>query len=223
MTELLTHSAVKLALHTLRAASSANSDAPTLLLLHGLGEHSPKHVPEQCNAWPGAIYALDFTGHGESTVPRGGGYTAELLMSDADIALAHIGNATLAGRGIGAYVAVLLAGGRPDLVRGTILLDGPGLAGGGSGSTSPFIVFPDMTQITPPDPFVLAELSVDVRPPDYLLEFVRLANQYSDLTRPFTICCEEKPDWLNAMIGQPGVETSTLSEALQFYSAPKAE
>ena len=218
MTELLTHSAVKLALHTLRVAQSGSSDAPNLLLLHGLGEHSPKHVPEQFNTWPGAIYALDFTGHGESTVPRGGGYTAELLMSDADIALAHIGNATIAGRGIGAYVAVLLAGGRPDLVRGTILLDGPGLAGGGSGSTSPFIVFPDMTQMTPPDPFALAELSVDVRPPDYLVEFVRLAGQYSNLSRPFSISCEEKPDWLNAMLGQPGVETIELNEALSYYS-----
>ena len=213
MTTFLTHSRVKLALHQLKDAGE-----PNLLLLHGLGEHSPKKIPEQFKTWPGSIYALDFTGHGESTVPRGGGYTAELLMSDADIALAHIGKATVAGRGIGAYVAVLLAGGRPDLVRGTILLDGTGLAGGGSGSTSPFIVFPDMTQMTPPDPFALAELSVDVRPPDYLIEFVRLAGQYSDLSRPFSICCEEKPEWLNAMIGQPGVETVKLNEAINYYS-----
>ena len=213
MTEFLTHNRVKLALHTLKDAGQ-----PKLLLLHGLGEQSPKQLPQQFNTWPGSIYALDFTGHGESTVPRSNNYTAELLMSDADIALSHLGKATLAGRGIGAYVAVLLAGGRPDLVRGTILLDGPGLAGGGSGSTSPFIVFPDMTQMTPPDPFVLAELSVDVRPPDYLLEFVRLAGQYSELARPFSICGEEKPDWLNAMIGQPGVETVGLEEALNFYS-----
>jgi pimeloyl-ACP methyl ester carboxylesterase len=212
-THYLTHSSVKLALHELQSKGE-----PNLLLLHGLGEHSPAKIPEQFASWPGNIYALDFTGHGDSTVPRGGGYTAELLMSDADIALAKIGKATVAGRGIGAYVAVLLAGGRPELVRGTILLDGPGLAGGGSGSTSPFIVFPDMTQMTPPDPFVLAELSVDVRPPDYLLEFVRLASQYSDLSRPFSICCEEKPEWLGAMEGQPGVEKVNLEEALNFYS-----
>ena len=210
----LTHSRVKLALHTLREGNE-----PNLLLLHGLGEHTPSGLPDKFNDWPGAIYSLDFTGHGDSTVPRGGGYTAELLMSDADIALAHLGNATIAGRGIGAYVAVLLAGGRPDNVRGTILLDGPGLAGGGSGSTSPFIVFPDMTQMTPPDPFVLAELSVDVRPPDYVMEFVRLASQYSNLSRPISICCEEKPDWLAAMVGQPGVEDVGLSEALNFYSS----
>ncbi len=212
-TNYLTHSRVKLALHTLR-----DGGEPKLLLLHGLGEHTPSTLPEEFKHWPGSIYALDFTGHGDSTVPRGGGYTAELLMSDADIALAHLGSATIAGRGIGAYVAVLLAGGRPDNVRGTILLDGPGLAGGGSGSTSPFIVFPDMTQMTPPDPFVLAELSVDVRPPDYVMEFVRLASQYSNLSRPISICCEEKPDWLAAMVGQPGVEDVSLSEALNFYS-----
>lgn len=213
MTEYLTHSRVKLALHTLQEKGE-----PNLLLLHGLGEHAPRTVPEQFSSWPGSIYALDFTGHGDSTVPRGGGYTPELFMSDADIALAHLGNATIAGRGIGAYVAVLLAGGRPDDVRGTILLDGPGLAGGGSGSTSPFIVFPDMSQITPPDPFALAELSVDVRPPDYVLEFVRLASQYSDLSRPYSICCEESPDWLTALKEQPGVEKVVLKEALALYS-----
>lgn len=213
-TTLLTHSRVKLALHQLKS-----NGEPNLLLLHGLGEHSPKNIPEQFSSWPGSIYALDFTGHGDSTVPRGGGYTAELLMSDADIALAQLGKATVAGRGIGAYVAVLLAGGRPEQVRGTILLDGPGLAGGGSGSTSPFIVFPDMTQMTPPDPFVLAELSVDVRPPDYCMEFLRLASQYSNLSRPFSICCEEEPDWLAAMAGQPGVEKVNLEEALAFYSS----
>lgn len=213
MTKYLTHSRVKLALHTLREGSE-----PNLLLLHGLGEHSPHVLPEEFKSWPGAIYSLDFTGHGDSTVPRGGGYTPELLMSDVDIALIELGSATVAARGIGAYVAVLLAGGRPDVVRGTILLDGPGLAGGGSGSTSPFIVFPDMTQMTPPDPFVLAELSVDVRPPDYVMEFVRLASQYSNLSRPISICCEEKPDWLAAMVGQPGVEVVKLTEALALYS-----
>ena len=96
MTEFLTHSRVKLALHTLKEAGE-----PKLLLLHGLGERSPKEVPKQFNAWPGSIYALDFTGHGESTVPRGGGYTAELLMSDADISLAHLGKATIEGRCFG--------------------------------------------------------------------------------------------------------------------------
>ncbi len=42
-------------------------------------------------AGPGPIFALDFTGHGASTVPSGGGYTAEMLMADVDAALAELG------------------------------------------------------------------------------------------------------------------------------------
>ena len=53
-------------------------------------------------------------------------------MADADAALAHLGPATVYGRGLGAYVALLIAGARPDLVRGAVLDDGPGLVGGGS-------------------------------------------------------------------------------------------
>ena len=56
-------------------------------------------------------------------------------MGDADVALAHLGAATVLGRGLGAYVALLIAGARPHLVRGAVLCDGPGLAGGGIGPT----------------------------------------------------------------------------------------
>ena len=40
--------------------------------------------------WAGPIAALDFTGHGQSTIPPGGGYNAEILLADADIALAAL-------------------------------------------------------------------------------------------------------------------------------------
>ena len=72
-----------------------------------------RRCPTTSTRWPGPVWALDFTGHGASTVPRGGGYTAEVLMADADAALAHLGPATVLGRGLGAYVALLLAGARP--------------------------------------------------------------------------------------------------------------
>src|SRR5205085_3501155 len=130
-----------------------------LLHLHGLAERSPLDVPAALDAWPGPIYALDFTGHGQSSVPTGGGYTAEVLMADADTALAHIGGATLFGRGLGAYVALLLAGARPDLVHGAILFDGPGLLGGGDEPVSPSVVAIDASAVAPPDPFALAELA----------------------------------------------------------------
>src|SRR5690606_42068802 len=60
-----------------------------------------------------------------------GGYYCEALMGDVDAALAHLGPCTVHGRGLGAYVALLIAGARPTLVRGAVLADGPGLAGGG--------------------------------------------------------------------------------------------
>ena len=53
-------------------------------------------------------------------------------MGDADAALAELGEVTLLGRGLGAWIALLAAGARPREVRGAILADGPGLAGGGS-------------------------------------------------------------------------------------------
>ena len=131
----LHHNRVELALHELRT-----SDGPRLLLLHGLGEQSPTSVPEWAESWPGAVWALDFTGHGQSTMPLGGGYTAEVLMGDVDAALEHLGSATVLGRGIGGYVALLIAGARADAVRGAIIADGPGLFGGPSGPTSPALV-----------------------------------------------------------------------------------
>lgn len=155
-----------LALHALREQGAGRP----LLWLHGLGERAPEGVPEGLAAWPGPIHALDFTGHGASTLPRGGGYTAELLLADADAALAQLGSATLLGRGLGAYVALLLAGGRPGAVRGAILCDGPGLAGGGPDVGPPRVDLPEPVA-GPPDPLALHELSRDVRPPDYAIMF----------------------------------------------------
>ncbi|MCW8196261.1 alpha/beta hydrolase [Proteobacteria bacterium 005FR1] len=212
-TVYLTHGRIDLALHTLRA-----DEGPILLLLHGLGEHSPASLPPEYEGWPGAVYALDFTGHGHSTVPRGGGYTAELLQADVDMALAHLGGATLVGRGLGAYVAVLIAGTRPELVQGAILRDGTGLAGGAPGS-SPYIGFPEPTQITPPDPFAIAELATDVRPPDYITEFVRLAAEFSNCPRPISVCASERAPWLSAVVAEIGVEATSVEEALKFYAA----
>jgi len=211
---LLIHAKVRLALHELRSGTGR-----TLLLLHGLGERSPAEPPEMLSAWPGPIAALDFTGHGASSIPAGGGYTAEVLMGDADAALARLGQATLVGRGLGAYVALLLAGARPEGVRGAVLCDGPGLAGGGARPGSPQIVAPDRAAVPPPDPFALAELARDVRPPEYATAFARQAAVLSGLPRPITICALERAAWLRAVAEEPGVEESTIPEALALYAS----
>ncbi len=124
----LRHGRVELALWNLRAGSSP---VRPLLLLHELGGRSPAVAPPEAEGWPGPVWALDFTGHGGSTVPAGGGYTAEILMADADVALTSLGEVTVAGWGLGAYIAVLIAGARPALVKGTVVGDGHGIEGGG--------------------------------------------------------------------------------------------
>lgn len=216
------HNRVQLALHPLRNAT-AGLDRP-LLLLHGLGERTPSAPPLWAEAWPGPIWGLDFTGHGASTVPTGGGYTAEMLMADTDAALAELGPSTVLGRGLGAYVALLIAGGRPELVRGAILADGPGIAGGGVRPGTAYVprlsrmgATPELEQL-PPDPYALFELSRDVRPPDYAQEYVRQAVQWSGLDRPIAVAAVNRPEWLAAVVAEPGVVEATVAEALALFA-----
>jgi pimeloyl-ACP methyl ester carboxylesterase len=209
----LQHNRIRLALHTLRAG-----EGRSLLLLHGLGERSPTTVPMELSEWPGPVYALDFTGHGQSTIPTSGGYTCELLMADVDVALTRLHSATLVGRGLGAYVALLIASSRPQRVRGAILRDGPGLAGGGSSFNSPYIPYVDPKRTAPPDPYALIELATDVRPQDYASGFARQAAQFSGLSQPLMVCARERPPWLAAVMSELDLETCTLHQALSWYS-----
>ncbi|MDH3685157.1 MAG: alpha/beta hydrolase [Myxococcales bacterium] len=209
----LKHGRITLALHTLR-----EGEGRALLLLHGLGERSPGAVPAPFDNWSGPIYALDFTGHGESSVSRGGGFTCEMLMADADTALRELGEATVVGRGLGAYVALLLAGARAGQVRGAILCDGIGLAGGGSRPGSPQVVHVPETGPAVPDPFAIAELTRDARPPDYAAAYVHQALEFSGLESPVCVCCVERPEWLDAVAKEPGVRETSLAAAIQLYS-----
>jgi pimeloyl-ACP methyl ester carboxylesterase len=214
----LVHGRIELALHQLRDATDAG--VRPLLLLHGLGESTPAAVPDVVAGWPGPVYGLDFTGHGSSTVPGGGGYYAELLMGDVDAALSHIGEAVIFGRGLGGYVGLLVAGARPDVVMGTMIFDGPGLAGGGPAPGSPFIVLPPAAAVVPPDPFAMVELANDVRPPDYATAFARQATQTSPLDTPIAVCGRGRPDWLAAVADEPGVIVTTIPQALALYARP---
>lgn len=210
----LIHNKVTLALHQLRAGSGR-----PLLHLHGLGERTPPSVPTALERWRGPIWGLDFTGHGASTVPKGGGYTVELLMGDADAALGHLGEATVFGRGLGAYVGLLIAGARPEKVKGAILFDGPGIAGGGPSPGTANIVRVDPAAPVPPDPFALAELSQDVRPADYAASFARITVQASSVDPPLVVSAFSRPPWLDAVAGEFGVATMTLGAALRRYSS----
>jgi pimeloyl-ACP methyl ester carboxylesterase len=207
------HNRVDLALHELRAGNGR-----PLLLLHGLGERSPTQVPGDVSGWAGPIFALDFTGHGASTMPSGGGYTAEILMADVDAALAHIGASTIVGRGLGAYIALLIAGGRPELVCGAVLGDGSGMAGGSTEPTS-LTVVTGLSSSTTPDPYALLELGRDLRPPDYASEYAAVAVAGSLAHPALTVAARFVPSWLAAVVETRGVAVAdTVTEALVAYS-----
>ena len=215
MTTLVTlrHNKVDLALHQL-----CEGTGRPLLVLHGLGERTAAQVEPPLDRWDGPIFGLDFTGHGESTVPRGGGYTAESLMGDAAIALEHVGEATLYGRGLGAYVALLLAGARASRVHGAVLDDGPGMAGGGPTPPSPYLLrLPDGPHAAP-DPYALAELSHDVRPPDYATSFVRQAVHFGLLEPCIAVSARVRPDWLSAVADEFGVVLESAEDALTRFA-----
>jgi pimeloyl-ACP methyl ester carboxylesterase len=117
---------------TLRLHELRGGEGLPLLLLHELGGRADEWRSRAWSAWEGSVYALDFAGHGASDRVTGGGYYPELFLSDADLALEALDDyAAVAGAGIGAYVALLLAGSRPDRVPASLLLSGCGLAGGG--------------------------------------------------------------------------------------------
>jgi pimeloyl-ACP methyl ester carboxylesterase len=178
---------VSLALHELRGGGRepGGSGRRALLCLHALRGRATDWSAGAA-AWPGPVYALDFAGHGDSGRVLGGAYAPELLAGDADLALARLGDVWLAGAGLGAYVALLLAGARPQHVAGALLLPGAGLAGGGERPdphAAPHAGWRAASdargeQPAPPasDP-LLAILETDFRPTDYAEAFARRARR----------------------------------------------
>lgn len=188
----LQHGRVPLHLHAL-----VEREGQALLLLHGLYDSAATWGPE-VEAWSGSVYALDFSGHGLSGAALGGAYTPEILAGDADMALEAVGPACIAGVGVGAYVALLLAGGRPDQVAAALLAPGRGLAGAGAipDFDAPFDGAPDPQPHSElggrprqprTDPDVRC-LELDFRPVDYIATFAAAAKQLvlleDDAARP---------------------------------------
>lgn len=166
----LHHARTMIALHEL-----AHGAGLPLLALHALGGSSADWG-ELVTDWPGWVIGVDFSGHGESDPLRGGAYWPELLLADADVALEQLGAAAVVGAGLGAYVALLLAGSRPQSVPAALLLPGRGLAGGGP---QPDYERPFLAALTPAahpplppgcDPLLCA-LECDPRPPEYAARF----------------------------------------------------
>lgn len=220
----LHHCRLELALHQL-----ADGGAPTLLWLHELGASSPTAVPEAAREWPGAVWALDLSGHGQSQRARAGGYSPEVLMGDVDAALAEIGPATIVGEGIGAFLALLITGSRPDRVRGVVLCDGVGLEGGGARpkpiggiwlpaeTVAPLAVTRDDPAAA--DPYALVELSRDIRPPGYAKIFARQAYHLGAVDRPISVATTRPhPPWLQALLECPGVVVAETRVALERYA-----
>ncbi len=215
----LKHGRIDLALHVV--AEQAPTHRP-LLLLHGLGERAPT-TGASALTWPishfgGSVYGLDFTGHGLSTVAHGGGYTSEMAMADAHLAAfalceRHPLPPLILGRGLGGYVALLLAGADPTHVGGVVIADGPGLTGGGPRPPSLYIDTDLRPSDETPDPFALLELAADVRPPDYAVMMLDLARG-AERPVPVAVSARNRPEWLAAIIGHDGVRELSLDIAL---------
>jgi pimeloyl-ACP methyl ester carboxylesterase len=153
-----------------------DGSGPSLLLLHQL-YGSSSDWNGIVDMWPGAVFGLDFSGHGRSEWLSGGAYYPELFVAQADAAAESIGPVAIAGTGLGAYVAVLLAGARCDSIAAALIAPGRGLAGGGA------LPRFDLTLAGLPalpksdggtDPAV-AILERDVRPVDYVTAIARRA------------------------------------------------
>jgi pimeloyl-ACP methyl ester carboxylesterase len=191
----LQHGRTAIALHQLRDAPG-----PTLLCLHGIGGSARDFADV---AWPGRVFALDFAGHGDSEALRGGAYFPETIAGDADAALAHVGPARIAGAGVGAYVALLLAGARRDVVSAALLLPGEGLAGGGAA--------PDWSKVggwREGEP--IRRLDRDLRPPDYAESFAQAAR------RLLFAAIESPPPWWDAARKVPSAIAAPADRARAF-------
>ena len=220
------HAGTRLALFPWRDA-----EGPPLLMLHGLYEDADA-LRDVAPNWPGPVFGLDLSGHGRSAWREGGAYSGELFAADADAALAEIARESdepvvLAGEGIGAYAALLLAGGRPESVRAAVLAPGCGLEGGGQAPdpeagrlecrAREFLAPARAALGAEPgvsDPRVSMAES-DLRPPDY-------AGLFAVRAKHVLLVEDEspRPPWWQSLHGVPGVEvlSGSLADAIESFA-----
>lgn len=219
---MLHHGRVAVALHTLRAPAEVDASGPTLLCVHALGG-SAQDWRALAPGWPGPVHAIDLAGHGFSGWNRGGFYSPELFAGDIDAGLAELGPSWLLGAGVGAYACLLLAGARPDAVRGVLLWPGEGLEGGGP---SPEEETRDRSWVPPMqgerpahgpalDPLVIIA-NRDLRPLDYAAAF---GEKVRALHAP---PLDDPPPWWPAALEahpEPQVREPELPAALRSFAA----
>ena len=190
-----------------------DGEGTPILLLHDLFG-SVADWQDRPIEWTGPVWALDFAGHGRSAWRPGGAYYPELFVTDADAALEEIGPSCLAGIGLGAYVALLLAGARAERVPGTLLLPGTGMEGGGKepapvpqpGSIDELKrahAGAETPQDTATDPRVVLARN-DIRPVDY-------AESFGARSRGLVLVEDgaTRPGWWEAVSGLPNVRATS--------------
>jgi pimeloyl-ACP methyl ester carboxylesterase len=213
------HGRVRLALRELHSGPG-----PALLALHSL-HGSSAEWGDSLASWRGSVHAIDLSGHGASAWLRGAAYYPELLAGDADVAAAATGARFLVGRGLGAYLALLLAGSRPAGIDAALLLPGRGLEGGGDeprfeGSAERFGVLlerSEQTEVRGSDP-ALCFVEADVRPADYATGFAARARRL--------LVAEDggpRPPWWTALRDLPSVErvATALPSALERLASSR--
>lgn len=97
-------------------------------------------------------------------------------------------------------------------------LDKPGLAGGDASAKNPYLPVVGTAQPAPPDPFAIADLATDARPPTYACHYAMLAMQGSEPERPMAVCTCARPDWLTVPMNLLALEPTSLAVAMQDFA-----
>jgi pimeloyl-ACP methyl ester carboxylesterase len=103
-----------------------DGDAPAVVLLHGGGQtrHSWGRTASRLAAAGHTAIALDARGHGDSEWDPDRDYSLDAFAADLVTYLETLdGPAVLVGASLGGITALIVAGERPDLVAGLVLVD----------------------------------------------------------------------------------------------------